>query len=137
MKLYPTLSRFLLSCSLVLAARASLADDSIPSETPDPNRITVTCGTVVEDATLVLPPNKKAQLDVFLMSAGDPIDGYKVELMDVRNQKQVAIVPTPVDGLLRFRRLAPGAYRVYLRKSADQVGITSVRIGDLKLKEEN
>ena len=89
-----------------------------------------------EEFEISLRAGRKGVIEVVLLSTGDPLEGYKIELYDVVQKKSLKIVDSTVDGLLRFRGLPPGKYRVYLRKDPVLHIASSVNIADLKLKEE-
>ena len=91
---------------------------------------------VVETPVVDLEPKEKAIMTVYLMSAGDPLDGFTVELVRRPEGKVIAKKISDANGVLEFPALGPGNYRVYFKRPEAVALKSSTRIAEIRLEKE-
>ena len=99
-------------------------------------QIRVVSADVVETPTVELEPKEKAVLRVYLMSAGDPLDGFTLELVRRPEGKLVSRKTSDAHGVLEFPALGPGDYRIYFRRPEAVAQKSSTRVAEIRLEKE-
>jgi len=115
-------SFFILSFILGIAFSSAFADT-----------VTVTSVNQFEIEQMNLEPGQLADVTVHLRSAGDPVDGFKILYINSNNGRLVAAGKTDQHGVVKFTRIEPGEYNVYLEMPKELKGRTSTGLGDIVL----
>lgn len=95
--------------------------------------VTVTSVNQYEIEEMNLEPGQLADVTVHLRSAGDPVDGFRVLYINSLNGRLVAADKTDQHGVVKFTRIEPGEYNVYLEMPEELKGRTSTGLGDIVL----
>ena len=98
--------------------------------------IRVLCPELQEIPRLELGDRERAKMSIYLVSSGDMLDGYLIEVVLPADGRTVAKKVSDVYGELTFNALGPGVYKVYLRKPEDLTLKSSVRISEIRLEKE-
>ncbi len=79
---------------------------------------------------------RKATVKVFLMSAGDPMEGYIVQLFSSAGQAPVLLAEKETDGfgMITFNGVTPSKYLVVLKRGGKPH--LSVSLGDIRIFKE-
>lgn len=94
-----------------------------------------TLDTDVDPKVLPLRVNQRGDLTVYLKSAGDVVDGFRVFLIRDSDNGLVESLRSDENGVVKFLDLDPEHYTVILRKTKSQRLISpTVAIGDLRLE---
>ena len=125
MRLRTCLSYFVISALLLLVNGASARAERIE------------IGNLDNDEVRVLEYNKDqlVQITVHLMSYGDLVENYLVTLRREPENTRIKTLLSDRNGIVRFRGISAGKYRVELssKRTADG-NVSTVRVGDVVLK---
>ncbi len=125
-----------LVCLLVIGLPSIGSAETGKPETVKPDTVKAVCFDLYETFQIDLGPGEKADLTVHLKSAGDPFNGYVLQLYRFPFRASAAPlkeVPADLNGVGAFRGLVPGQYHVQL-KGAD-AAVLPVQIADMRLEK--
>lgn len=77
---------------------------------------------------------ERAMIEVHLISAGEPVEGFQVSLFRTEDLKHVSTLRSDRHGMIRFFPLNPNKYTLILRRSLRMRRDTTIAIGDFFIK---
>lgn len=81
-----------------------------------------------------LQPEEKASVVVHLMSMGQPVDKYVINLLRNSDSLLMMTLQTNVHGIVRFKGVPAGSYTIYCNGREGEEASKYVRIGDVVIE---
>ena len=98
--------------------------------------LTVSLTSSLEERKLELKSEQSAAVIVYLRSAGQTLDGYKIALVNNATRKSERIGVSDIHGIVRFNGISAGSFTVLLSRPKNRTGSRSVNLGDVVLEIE-
>jgi hypothetical protein len=89
-----------------------------------------------EERKLELKSGQTAEVIVYLKSAGQTLDGYKIALVNNATRRSERLANSDLHGIVRFKGISAGSFTVLLSRPKNRVGSRSVNLGDVVLEIE-
>jgi len=118
---------------ILFSALLSLAGVTYAGAQSQTKTLRVTQPFGFDEYTLELLPRQRGDVNVFLQSVGEDVEGYKLYLVRDYDKKAIQSQVSNGAGEATFSDIEPGIYSVILRISARTRRETTVQIGDIVL----
>lgn len=86
-----------------------------------------------ETRKLNLKADQKADLTVYINSAGEMLDGFRVILVRDADRKLLGMLQSDIYGVVTFENIPEGKYTIVLKKTRRERRLSSVGITDWRL----